>query len=143
ALTLLESKQEGGQAISDWKVEWEKKIVRHQDFTIADGKPVVSAGKAPVDRATVKLQPNALQKDARATAELVAAFDGNGSFLQTADGLPLISISETRNLKRVVLSARTDNSLDVFQDDEAVVEQFRVTNLDQMMAFDAGEIELK
>jgi hypothetical protein len=42
-----------------------------------------------------------------------------------------------------VLSPAGENALDVFQDDDAVVEQFRVTRLDQMMAFDAGEFELK
>jgi hypothetical protein len=89
------------------------------------------------------LQPNALKKDARENVELIVAFDAEGTVLKTSDGLPLVSISETPGVTRVVLSPAGENAVDVFQDDEAVVEQFRVTKLDQMMAFDAGEIELK
>ena len=77
------------------------------------------------------------------TVEIAVGHDEDGSFLKTADGLPLRTVSETSHLTRVVLSPNGDKSIDVFTDDEAVVEQFRVTALDQMMAFDCGEIELK
>jgi hypothetical protein len=59
------------------------------------------------------------------------------------DGLPLRTISETRNLIRAVVSPHGEKSIDVFQDDSSVVEQFRVSHLDEMMAFDCGEFELK
>ena len=142
-LTLLARKKEGDQAVSDWKTEFEKKIVAHKEFAIENGKPVVSGGKPPVDRVTVKLQANALAKGERSAAELLVGYDPSGSFIKSADGLPLLSISETAHLTRVVLSPRGETEIDVFQDDDAVVEQFRVTKLDQMMAFDAGEFELK
>ena len=143
SLKLLASKKEGDQAVSDWKVEFEKKIVPHREFKIENGKPSVTGGKAPLEKIAVKLQPNALKKDARENVELIVAFDAEGTVLKTSDGLPLVSISETPGVTRVVLSPAGENAVDVFQDDEAVVEQFRVTKLDQMMAFDAGEIELK
>ena len=92
---------------------------------------------------SVKLQPNPLQKDKRANLEVAAGFDAAGSFLKAADGLPLQTISETIGLRRVLIAPSGERSLDVFQDDGAVVEQFRVSNLDQMMAFDCGEFELK
>jgi hypothetical protein len=60
-----------------------------------------------------------------------------------ADGLPLCTISETQELTRALLAAHGANGLDVFQDDGAVVEQFRVTGVDQMMSFDCGGFELK
>jgi hypothetical protein len=41
------------------------------------------------------------------------------------------------------LASRGSNAIDVFQDDGAVVEQFRVTGVDQMMGFDCGGFELK
>jgi len=47
------------------------------------------------------------------------------------------------NLTRALLTAHGENALDVFQDDGAVVEQFRVTGVDQMMSFDCGGFELK
>ena len=60
-----------------------------------------------------------------------------------ADGLPLCTISETQELRRALLWLHDPNALDVFQDDGAVVEQFRVTGIDQMMSFDCGGFELK
>ena len=36
-LSLLATKSDGGQSISDWKVDFEKKILAHKDFTIENG----------------------------------------------------------------------------------------------------------
>jgi hypothetical protein len=141
-LTLLQTKSENGEQVSDWKVDFEKKIIAHQNFTIADGKPVASGGNSPPDKATIKLRANPLEKDAATSLEIAVGFDSAGSFLKTADGLPLQSISDTKSLVRVVIGPRDAKSLDVFQDDSACVEQFRITSLDQMMAFDCGDFEL-
>jgi hypothetical protein len=46
-------------------------------------------------------------------------------------------------LNRVLFAADGDKAINVFQDDGAVVEQFRVSDLDQMMEFDCGDFELK
>ena len=91
----------------------------------------------------MKLQPNPLLADARVTVELAVGLDEDGSFLKAGDGLPLCSISETPKLTRALLAAHGSSALDVFQDDGAVVEQFRVTGVDQMMSFDCGGFELK
>ncbi len=128
---------------SDWKVDFERTIVAHADFALENGKPVTSGGKAPPDRAPIRLQPNELRQNARDTIDLVVGFDADGSFLKTADGLPLQSISETKHLRRIVIAPSDKNSADIFQDDGAVVEQFRARDLDRIMAFDAAEIELK
>jgi hypothetical protein len=77
------------------------------------------------------------------TVEVALGFADDGSFLKTQDGLPLFSISETPGLIRGVLAGHASNALDIFQDDGAVVEQFRVTGVDQMMSFDCGGFELK
>ena len=141
ALELVATQSE--QGISDWKVEFEKKIVAHKDFTITDGAPVLSGGSAPPEKIAVRLMANPLETSARPSVELSVGMDEDGSFLKTADGLPLQSISETPHLIRVLVSKIADKSIDVFQDDGAVVEQFRISALDQLMAFDCGEIELK
>ena len=146
ALSLAASKTEGaGGAISDWKIDFEKKITEHKNFSIVDGKPVASppSGAAAPETLKVKLAPNPLLADDRVTVELAVGFDADGSFLKTTDGLPLCSISETPELVRALLIAHGTNALDVFQDDGAVVEQFRVTGVEQMMSFDCGGFELK
>jgi hypothetical protein len=145
-LSLLATKTEGGdQPVSDWKVDFEKSIIAHKDFSLVDGKPVASppAGANAPAKVKIKLQPNPLVNDDRVTVELAIGFDEDGSFLKTEDGLPLCSISETPGLTRGLLAAHGSNALDVFQDDGALVEQFRVTGVDQMMGFDCGGFELK
>ena len=144
ALTLLATITDPGQAVSDWKVAFEKKITAHAGFAVHAGKPVLGATEPALpETVPIKLQPNPLQKDKRATLEMSAGFDAAGSFLQTADGLPLHTISETPRLSRIVVARAGDKSLDVFQDDVAVVEQFRISGVDRMMAFDCGDFELK
>ena len=146
ALSLAGSKTDGANGeVSDLKTDFEKKIVEHRDFSIENGKPVPNnpKSKIPPEKISVKLQPNPLLADARVTAEVAIGFDADGSFLKTSDGLPLFSISETPGLIRGLLASRGTNGIDVFQDDGAAVEQFRVTGVDQMMNFDCGGFELK
>jgi hypothetical protein len=144
-LSLVATKAEGGeQPVSEWKVDFEKWIFSHKDFSLADGKPVASGANAgAAEKVKMKLQANPLLNDDRVTVELAMGFDADGSFLKTADGLPLCTVSETQALARALLAAHGANAIDVFQGDGAVVEQFRVTGVDQMMSFDCGGFELK
>jgi hypothetical protein len=91
----------------------------------------------------VKLMPNPLEKDKRAIVELAVGFDSNASYLKTIDDLPLLRVSESPNLIRVLIMKKSDKSVDLWQDDGAGFHQFRISNVDQMMAFDCGEFELK
>ena len=91
----------------------------------------------------VKLMPNPLTNDANAIVDLSVGFDEDGSYLKTMDGLPLCTVSETQNLVRTLITKNGEKSVDVWQDDGTMVEQFRVWNVDQMMAFDCGDFELK
>jgi hypothetical protein len=146
ALSLDGSKTDSENgAVSDWRTDFEKRIIEHRSFSIENGKPIHTNPKNKIlpERISVKLLPNPLLADVRVTVELAVGFDADGSFLKAADGLPLCSISETPGLVRSLLAAHASNALDVFQDDGAVVEQFRVTGVDQMMSFDCGSFELK
>jgi hypothetical protein len=91
----------------------------------------------------VKLVRNPLRKEKRPFVELGIGFDSDGSYLKTSDDLPLLTISETPNLSRVWITKKNEDAVDVWQDDGNKVYQFRISNLDQMMAFDCGELELK
>ena len=91
----------------------------------------------------VRLVRNPLRNEKKAVVELRIAFDSDGSYLKTSDGLPLFTVSETPNLTRVWISKKSENSVDAWQDDGTQAHQFRVSNLVQMMAFDCGQVELK
>ena len=145
ALSLVATKGDNGkQAISEWKVDFEKSIVAHKNFSVAGGKPVTTTAEENTpDKVKVKLQANPLLNDDRVTVEMMIGFDADGSFIKAADGLPLCTVSETQSLSRALLAPRGPNALDVFQDDGAVVEQFRISGVDQMLSFDCGGFELK
>jgi len=91
----------------------------------------------------VKLMPNPLASNERPIVDLGVGFDNEGSFLKTTDGLPLCTVSDTPNLIRASIKKNGEKSVDVWQDDGAVVAQFRISNIDKMMAFDCGDFELK
>ena len=91
----------------------------------------------------VRLMPNPLANDKRSSIDLVVAFDSDGSYLKTIDDLPLFMLSETPNLVGAFIAKKNEKSVDVWQDDGTSVRQFRISNLDKMMAFDCGEFELK
>jgi len=95
------------------------------------------------EKVKVKLVRNPLRKEKRPFVELGIGFDSDGSYLKTSDDLPLLTISETPNLSRVWITKKNEDAVDVWQDDGNKVYQFRISNLDQMMAFDCGEFELK
>jgi hypothetical protein len=143
-LSLAATKTEGSeQPVSEWKVDFEKSIVVHPEFSVVDGKVAAASQETAPDKVKIKLQANPLLNDDRVTVEMMVGYDADGSFLKAADGLPLCTISETQELRRALLWLHDANVLDVFQDDGAVVEQFRVTGVDEMMSFDCGGFELK
>lgn len=97
----------------------------------------------PTSSVKVKLMPNPLANDKQATVELAAGFDSDGSYLETSDKLPLLTVSKSPNLTRESIAKKGDKSLEVWQTDGVGFHQFRISNVDQMMAFDCGEFELK
>jgi len=143
-LSLAATKTEGNeQPVSEWKVDFEKSVVAHANFSVVEGKVVAGSQVTPPETVKIKLQSNPLLNDDRVAVEMMVGYDVDGSFIKAADGLPLCTISETQELRRALLWLHDANALDVFQDDGAVVEQFRVTGMDQMMSFDCGGFELK
>lgn len=103
-----------------------------------DDKPFVPSAVTPVI-----LPPNPLFQDEPTTLNLVVTVDATGAVLATADGLPLTHISETPHLRWAVLGRRPGvKVLTVFESDGAVVSEFTVARLANIMEFDAGEITL-
>src|SRR6266566_4244419 len=140
-VTQWDGKNDDGEDLPDGKYHARGYLIGHfkvQDLGQAAAPPVEDNATAKV-----KVMPNPLANDERPIVELGIGFDEEGSFLKTIDGLPLCTISETPNLIRAFLKKNGDKSVDVWQDDGAIVEQFRVSNVDKMMAFDCGDLELK
>jgi len=84
-----------------------------------------------------------LANDKRSTIEVATAFDADGTYLETSDDLPLFTVNKSPNLLGVSVTKAGEKSLDVLEDTGTGVHRFRISNVDQMMAFDCGEFELK
>jgi hypothetical protein len=98
------------------------------------GKPFV-----PQEKIHAGLIANPLDRDRAGSADLSVSFDAKGSWLQLAGGLPLKTISATPNLKWVALGRSAPGEpLIVFQSDGATIEEFVITKVSDMMAFDCG-----
>jgi hypothetical protein len=91
----------------------------------------------------VRLAANPLQKNNSPVVGVGIGFGTGGSYLETTDGLPLFKISETPNVAHALITKKSQNGIDVWQDAGKAPHQFRISNVDQMMAFDCGGVELK
>jgi len=142
-VTQWDGKNDDGANLPAGKYHARGYLVGH--FTVEDlgqaSFPAMENNAIP--NVKVKLIPNPLRNDRRSIVDLGIGFDNDGSYLKTIDDLPLFTVSETRNLIRALITKKSEKSVDVWQDEGAAVHQFRVSNVDQMMAFDCGEFELK
>jgi hypothetical protein len=107
------------------------------------GEASPNATEAGADTVKVRLVRNPLRKNRKQNVELAVGFNPEGNYLQTSSGLPLFKISDTPNVTRGGITLKGDNVVDVWQDEGNHVHQFRISNVDQMMAFDCGEVEVR
>ena len=105
--------------------------------------PAASPPPAGTAVITVKLMANPLMKSDRSNVQLTIGFDETDSFVKTTDELPLYVISERTGITSVAASKTDDKSIEVWQSSPAGTEHFRISKLDQMMAFDCGAFDLK
>jgi hypothetical protein len=110
---------------------------------IEDVGKVTSPPDGMPDHISVELVMNPLTSDTRAVMELGIGFDAKGTFLKTIDGLPLASLTDAGNVTCVVMKKNGDKATEVWLDDGSTVQHLRVSNIDQMMAFDCGFFELR
>lgn len=113
------------------------------DLRVDEAGSISREALATSAKVTVRLTANPLTPGKKPSIDLIAAFDEDGTFLATADGLPLFSIDDDAEILRVALAVAGEKALDFFQDDGDTIDQFHLTGVQNVMAFDAGEFELK
>ena len=92
----------------------------------------------------IKLVANPLENNERPIVDISAGFDDDDVYLQTVDGLPLVTVAKRQDAKSVSLAAGRDNkSVIVFLSNGTSVHQAEVSGITKMMAFDCGTFELK
>ena len=134
----------GAQTITDIKTIFEKSIRFSDTLEQVRDELKTPDGKlfAQQEKVKLTLRPNPLNQEKSASLEVAIGIDAKGSFLKTADGLPLARISATPLLKWAAITRGAQSgSLVLFQSDSAVVEEFAVSKLANMMAFDCGDFD--
>jgi hypothetical protein len=140
-VTRWDGKNDGNQDLPSGRYHARGYVVgplKREDLGETSPPPEIEANAVKV-----RLIRNPLRKDKRPVVELGIGFNSEGSYLKTSDGLPLFKINETSNVTRAGIAAKSENAVEIWQDDGTNVHQFRISNVDQMMAFDCGDFELK
>jgi hypothetical protein len=92
----------------------------------------------------IRLAANPLENNERPTVDISAGFDDDDVYLQTVDGLPLVTVAKRLDAKTASLAAGRDNkSVIVFLSNGVNDRQVEVSGITKMMGFDCGKFELK
>ena len=129
-------------AKSAWRVTYLKRIINSDTFDAI--APFLGRAKLPQAEPLVKWKPraNPLLGDGKQEVALKIAVTDEGVVLQTADDLPLARITSAHDLKWATL-VKEGPALLLFQGDGVVTEEFKIAGAQNLMSFDAGEVELK
>jgi len=108
------------------------------------GAETVNGSPSGVSPVHIKLVANPLENNERPTVDITAGLDDDDAYLQTIDGLPLVTIAKRGDATNVSLGAGRDpKSVMVFLSNGTTTRQVEVSGLSKMMAFDCGRFELK
>ena len=108
------------------------------------GSETVDGASPGISSVHVRLVANPLENNERPTIDITAGFDDDDAYLQTTDGLPLITIAKRGDATSIWLVAGRDpKSVIVFLSNGTNTVQIEVNGLSKMMAFDCGRFELK
>jgi predicted regulator of Ras-like GTPase activity (Roadblock/LC7/MglB family) len=91
----------------------------------------------------VRSKPNPLLQQAKTDLRFRVVPDAKGSLIVASDGLPLTHLTDTPALKWCVLVPEKDGTATLFEGDGAVVGEFKLGKLSNVMAFEAGDYELE
>lgn len=125
-----------------WEFVFDKKITESAGFGLANGVLAAAASELP-DKLTVKLVENPLDPTAARSLTLQASVGRDGATLTADGGLSLLRVSDQTGFFRVmVMGGAAPNTARFFQGDGACVEEYIISGLDDIVAIDAGVIEL-
>jgi hypothetical protein len=100
--------------------------------------------ETPAQSVKIKLMANPLEQNERPTVQITVGTDDEDVVLKTADGLPLLTITQATDIKTVAMTAGRENKLIVVRVEAGTgTRRFSISGLSKMMAFDCGEFALK
>ena len=143
-LELSHADTSSSQPVSTWTEVLKKSIAFSDQFAGVQGELKMPSGKPVVaqEKLSIALVPNPLLQGKVTNLEISLGTDAGGSFVKTTDGLVLKRITDTPLLKWAVMARDQDSKVVmIFQSDGAVVEEYRVGAIGNLMAFDYGDFQ--
>lgn len=138
---VASEKQEGpgAEAVSRWQVILSRSIFVSNRFE--DVQPLLEGFQR---EKTIEVSPreNPLTPEKTERVKVRVQIRDGRSVLETADGLPLRTLSDSSGQKWAAIGRReSTKSLFVVQSDGAVVEEYRIRRVENLMQFDCGDFD--
>jgi hypothetical protein len=133
--------QVANQGKSVWEKWFDRSLVPFRFFDLREGKVVPAEARAESPPVFVKPANNPLENTRQANFQLNIFADDNGAWVASVDGLPLFQVCETKNIKQIRWITDGANGMRVYVSDGTVVEEYHLTNLENLYRFDAGSFD--
>ena len=133
--------QVANQGKSVWEKWFDRSLVPFRFFDLRDGKVVPADARTDSPPVFVKPANNPLENTRQANFQLTVFADDTGAWVASVDGLPLFQVCETKNIKQIRWTSDGANGIRVYVSDGTVVEEYHLTNLENLFRFDAGSFD--
>ncbi len=124
-----------------WEKWLDRSLTNFSYFDLRNGSVVPAETRTDSPAVFIKPANNPMENTRQPPFQLTAAADASGVWIYNSDGLPLFQICETKNVKQVRWDLRGEKELRVYVSDGTVVEEYKVTGLENLYRFDAGSFD--
>src|SRR5258708_2052043 len=123
---------------SVWQKWLDRSMTPFRYFDVKNGQVVPVQEKIESPTVSIQLAENPLENGAPESLSLGVIADETGAWISTSDGLPLLQVTKTKNIVQTKWTANGVDGLQVFISNGSVVEEYRITGLENLYRFDAG-----
>ncbi len=126
---------------SVWQKWLDRSMTPFRYFDVKNGQVVPVQEKIESPTVSIQLAANPLENGAPESLSLGVIADETGAWISTTDGLPLLQVTKTKNIVQTKWTANGADGLQVFISNGSVVEEYRITGLENLYRFDAGSFD--
>jgi hypothetical protein len=133
--------QSASQAKSIWEKWFDRSLTSFKFFDLKDGKVVGSDTRVESPPVFVKPANDPMENTRQPLFQLSVVADGTGAWVTDTDGLPLVQVCTTKNIKQTRCISDGSNGLRVYVSDGIVIEEYHLPNMENLYRFDAGSFD--
>jgi hypothetical protein len=133
--------QTANQSKSIWEKWFDHSLTTYKFFDLKDGKVIPADTRVESPPVLVKPANDPMENTRQPQFQLSVVADDSGAWIVNADGLPLIQVCTTKNIRQTRCVSDSANGLRVYVSDGTVVEEYHVHNLENLFRFDAGSFD--